>query len=181
MSGGRALPGRSGRWRRAVDGDALMAKVRVFELAQEIGIGNKELLSRLQELGIRATNHMSSLEPDEVHRARTAAAQTAQGVPAAAPLREERIRGTIIRRRSAAPGGGVAAGEAEPTAAARPAPAEPAPVAAGPVSGGIAPAGEAPVPAAPVPEREPARPTSAGQAAGPRPTAPEEQAPWSAH
>jgi translation initiation factor IF-2 len=76
-----------------------MAKVRVFELAQEIGIGNKELLSRLQELGIRATNHMSPLEPEEVARVRVGVAQAAQSGSAAQPLREERIRGTIIRRR----------------------------------------------------------------------------------
>ncbi|HEX7127685.1 MAG TPA: translation initiation factor IF-2 N-terminal domain-containing protein, partial [Thermodesulfobacteriota bacterium] len=78
-----------------------MAKVRVFELAQEIGIGNKELLNRLQELGIRATNHMSPLEPEEVARVRMGAAQAAQGGSAAQPLREERVRGTIIRRRAA--------------------------------------------------------------------------------
>ena len=119
-----------------------MAKVRVFELAQEIGIGNKELLNRLQELGIRATNHMSPLEPEEVARVRMGAAQAAQGGTAAQPLREERVRGTIIRRRAA----GAPAPAAEPPAA--------------PATGAPSPAGRA----------EPERPAPAQPE--PRPTAP---------
>lgn len=42
-----------------------MSKIRIYKLAKELGIGNKELLEELSGLGIEATNHMSSLSDEE--------------------------------------------------------------------------------------------------------------------
>lgn len=43
-----------------------MNKVRVFELAKEIGLSSKELMAKLQELGFAITSHMSTLEEKEI-------------------------------------------------------------------------------------------------------------------
>ena len=42
-----------------------MSKIRVYKLAKELGISNKELIAELHGLGIDATNHMSSLSDEE--------------------------------------------------------------------------------------------------------------------
>ncbi len=42
-----------------------MSKIRVYKLAKELGISNKELIEELHGLGIDATNHMSSLSDEE--------------------------------------------------------------------------------------------------------------------
>jgi len=43
-----------------------MSKVRVFELAKELGLSSKEIMAKLQELGFAITSHMSTLEDREV-------------------------------------------------------------------------------------------------------------------
>ncbi len=43
-----------------------MNKVRVFELAKEMGLSSKELMAKLQELGFAITSHMSTLEEKEI-------------------------------------------------------------------------------------------------------------------
>ncbi len=43
-----------------------MNKVRVFELAKELGLSSKELMAKLQELGFAITSHMSTLEEKEI-------------------------------------------------------------------------------------------------------------------
>ncbi len=45
-----------------------MSKVRVYELAKETGLHNKEVLRRLSELGIDAKSHSSSVEDAEAQR-----------------------------------------------------------------------------------------------------------------
>jgi translation initiation factor IF-2 len=42
-----------------------MSKVRVFELAKELGLSSKELMARLQEFGFAISSHMSTLEEKE--------------------------------------------------------------------------------------------------------------------
>lgn len=42
-----------------------MSKIRIYKLAKELGIGNKELIEELSGLGISATNHMSSISEEE--------------------------------------------------------------------------------------------------------------------
>lgn len=43
-----------------------MAKVRVYELAKDLGLESKDLITRIAEIGINVKNHMSTLEADEV-------------------------------------------------------------------------------------------------------------------
>ncbi len=43
-----------------------MVKIRVYELAKELGLSNKELLEKLKQLDLNVKNHMSSLNDQEV-------------------------------------------------------------------------------------------------------------------
>ena len=43
-----------------------MAKIRVHELAKEMGLNSRDLVQRLQDLGIQVKNHFSTLEEAEV-------------------------------------------------------------------------------------------------------------------
>jgi translation initiation factor IF-2 len=72
-----------------------MSKVRVYEVARELGMNNRELLNRIQSLGIQVRNHMSALDPAEVDRVRRALEKDK-----AENTVEERIRKTVIRRRT---------------------------------------------------------------------------------
>ncbi|MGO3751322.1 MAG: translation initiation factor IF-2 [Peptoniphilaceae bacterium] len=47
-----------------------MSKMRVHALAKEIGISSRELLNKLENMGIVVKNHMSSLEENEINRVR---------------------------------------------------------------------------------------------------------------
>ena len=53
-----------------------MAKVKVYQLAKELKISSKELLYRLEDLGIMVKNHMSTLTTDEVVKIREAFTKT---------------------------------------------------------------------------------------------------------
>jgi len=88
-----------------------MSKTRVYELAQQMGIDNKELMARLAALGVPVTNHMAVIEEADV-KALSAPAQTHHKDPS---QEEVRVKPTLIRRRAK-----VAEVEATP--------AEPAPV-----------------------------------------------------
>lgn len=44
-----------------------MSKIRVYQLAKELDMGNKELIGKLSELGIKTNSHMSTLEEDEAN------------------------------------------------------------------------------------------------------------------
>jgi translation initiation factor IF-2 len=72
-----------------------MNKARVYEVARELGMNNRELLGRIQSLGIQVRNHMSALEPAEVDRVRRALEKDK-----AENTVEERISKTVIRRRT---------------------------------------------------------------------------------
>ena len=43
-----------------------MNKIRVYELAKELGIQSKELIAAAKELNIKVNNHMSTLEDSQV-------------------------------------------------------------------------------------------------------------------
>ncbi|HEX2568724.1 MAG TPA: translation initiation factor IF-2 [Polyangia bacterium] len=70
-------------------------KVRVYELAKELGVPNKDLVTKIRALGIEAKNHMSNLEVDDVMRIKRALDKERQE-----NLVEERITATVIRRRT---------------------------------------------------------------------------------
>lgn len=72
-----------------------MSKKRVYELAKELGIENKELIARLEKLGITGKSHSSSLEDSDLERIQ-------RDFHAAEPheMEEKRIKSTVIRRRA---------------------------------------------------------------------------------
>ncbi len=72
-----------------------MPKKRVYELAKELGLENKDLITHLERIGITVKSHSSSLEDDEVERIKSdlLAKEPRQVV-------EERIKSTVIRRRA---------------------------------------------------------------------------------
>ena len=72
-----------------------MIKVRVYEVARELGLDNRELVSKIATLGIQVRNHMSALEPAEVERIKRALDKDKQS-----NVVEERIRPTVVRRRA---------------------------------------------------------------------------------
>ena len=41
-----------------------MQKIRIYELAKELGVTNKSILSELSKLGIEGKTHSSSIEPE---------------------------------------------------------------------------------------------------------------------
>jgi translation initiation factor IF-2 len=72
-----------------------MPKKRVYELAKELGLENKDLIAHLELIGITVKSHSSSLEDDEVERIKNEllAKEPKQIV-------EQRIKSTVIRRRA---------------------------------------------------------------------------------
>ena len=42
-----------------------MSKIRVYQLAKELNVDNKVLISKLSDLGISTNSHMSTLEEEE--------------------------------------------------------------------------------------------------------------------
>ena len=44
-----------------------MAKIRVHELAKEIGMPSKQLVDTLQGMGLNIKNHMSTMEENQVN------------------------------------------------------------------------------------------------------------------
>ena len=72
-----------------------MPKKRVHELAKELGLESKVLIARLEKIGISVKSASSSLDEDEVERAKKELT--------AGELREvveQRIKTTVIRRRT---------------------------------------------------------------------------------
>ncbi|MBN1380722.1 MAG: translation initiation factor IF-2 [Deltaproteobacteria bacterium] len=75
-----------------------MPKKRVYELAKEMGMENKELISRLEKLGIAVKSHSSTLEDSELERI-----QQALSSKEPTEMVEQRIKSTVIRRRAVRP------------------------------------------------------------------------------
>src|SRR3954470_1056631 len=75
------------------------AKMRVYEIAKEVGIPNKDLIAKIRALGLEVNNHMSSLDADDVARIRRSLEKEKQTV---APPQTQRLAtgGAVLRRRS---------------------------------------------------------------------------------
>ncbi len=73
----------------------MASKVRVYEIAKELDVDNRELVSRVAALGIPVRNHMSVLDAADVERVKRAfeKGKTQKVI-------EERIRPTVVRRRA---------------------------------------------------------------------------------
>ena len=72
-----------------------MSKTRVYELAKELGMENKELITRLEKLGIAVKSHSSTLEEGDIEKIRKEFAPSASH-----EVEEKRIKSTVIRRRA---------------------------------------------------------------------------------
>lgn len=72
-----------------------MTKKRVYEIAKELGLENKELLSRLEAMGITGKTHSSSLEEAEIERVYRELRGESK-----TEVEETRVRPTVIRRRA---------------------------------------------------------------------------------
>ncbi len=165
--------------------------MRVYEIAREVGIPNKDLLAKIRALGLEVNNHMSSLDEADVARIRRSLEKEKQA--AAEPQQTHRLSSTVIRRRSSkADGPEGDAAEAKPAEAkperpepvlrVEPRPVEPrtvaapsaAPSVAAPIERAAAPAAEVHVEPAPV---APARVVETPVAAEPARVEPAERAP----
>src|SRR5689334_19674821 len=94
------------------------AKMRVYEIAKEVGIPNKDLIAKIRALGLEVNNHMSSLDADDVARIRRSLEKEKQSV--AQPQQTQRLAtgGAVLRRRSSGDRASETTGEdrgAEPT------------------------------------------------------------------
>jgi len=67
-------------------------KLRVYELAQKMGLDNKVVLEKLHEAGIEAKSHMSVLDEEDVEKIEGAPAKVEE-------VEERRITAGVIRRR----------------------------------------------------------------------------------
>jgi len=124
--------------------------MRVYEIAKEVGIPNKDLIAKIRALGLEVNNHMSSLDADDVARIKRSLEKEKQTV--AAPQQTKVLStGTVLRRRSS---GDKSAAEERSVERA---PVAPPPAAPAPVIRRRVVAEEAPP--APAPVREEAKPT----------------------
>ncbi len=73
--------------------------MRVYEIAKEVGIPNKELLAKIRALGLEVNNHMSSLGADDVARIKKSLER--ERTAGASPQETHKLStGTVLRRRS---------------------------------------------------------------------------------
>ena len=70
-------------------------RVRVYEIAKEVGVSSKDLVAKVRGLGIEVRNHMSVLDFEDAQRIRQAIQQER-----VATREVKRISATVIRRRS---------------------------------------------------------------------------------
>ncbi|MCP4682666.1 MAG: translation initiation factor IF-2 [Desulfobacterales bacterium] len=71
-----------------------MAKVRVYELAKDLSMENKSLIEKLVAGGMDIRNHMSTLDEEQVIKAKEIVSGAVSEV-----IEEKRIKPTVIRRR----------------------------------------------------------------------------------
>ena len=73
--------------------------MRVYEIAKEVGIPNKDLITKIRALGLEVNNHMSSLDADDVARIKRSLEKEKSSVTA--PAQTQKLSsGTVLRRRS---------------------------------------------------------------------------------
>ena len=73
----------------------MTGKMRVYEVAKEVGVPNKELIAKIRALGLEINNHMSSLSPDDVVRVKRSLEKERL-----ANTETKRLSSTVLRRRS---------------------------------------------------------------------------------
>ena len=91
-------------------------KLRVYEVARDLGMDNKSLVSLLQSVGVPdVRNHMSAIGPEVVDRVKRHLEKAKS--PSTV---EERIRPTVVKRRSAVSSSGARSEASSPGAAPAP-------------------------------------------------------------
>jgi len=91
-------------------------KLRVYEVARDLGMDNKSLVSLLQSVGVPdVRNHMSAIGPEVVDRVKRHLEKAKS--PSTV---EERIRPTVVKRRAAGGGSGARTEASSPAASAAP-------------------------------------------------------------
>jgi len=91
-------------------------KLRVYEVARDLGMDNKSLVSLLQSVGVPdVRNHMSAIGPEVVDRVKRHLEKAKS--PSTV---EERIRPTVVKRRAAAGSAGARTEASSPAASAGP-------------------------------------------------------------
>jgi len=75
-----------------------MSKIRVHELAQKMGIENKELIVKLKAMGIEISNHMAAIDEDVARKLQAPATVTMTVKDVS--QEETRVTSTVIRRRA---------------------------------------------------------------------------------
>ncbi|HEX5017757.1 MAG TPA: translation initiation factor IF-2 [Actinomycetes bacterium] len=155
-----------------------MAKVRVYELAKELGVESKVVLAKLQDMGEFVRSASSTVEPPVVRKLKEVfPAQPAGADGAAKKTAKKTTKKAAAKKTAAAPADDVAA-PAAPAAAAPAAPAAPPaperPAPPEPAAPPVAPAAQAPEvpsrPAGPRPGNNPFTSRDAGSV--PRPATP---------
>ena len=58
-----------------------MGNVRVYELAKEMGLENKELLTKLAEAGLEVKSHASSLTDEDLQKFKSFGTPTEEKMP----------------------------------------------------------------------------------------------------
>src|SRR3954467_13366643 len=91
--------------------------MRVYEIAKEVGIPNKDLIAKIRQLGLEVNNHMSSLDADDVARIKRSLEK--EKTTGSAPQQTRRIApgGAVLRRRSSGDKPAEPSGEVEPVKA----------------------------------------------------------------
>jgi translation initiation factor IF-2 len=100
-SGERVMGGTGHVSQEASASSGIAGKVRLYEVAKDLGLQNKDLVMKVRALGIEVKNHMSNLDVEDVLRIKRAIEKERQ-----ANLVEERLSSTVIRRRSRGEMGG---------------------------------------------------------------------------
>ncbi|MDI5972900.1 translation initiation factor IF-2 [Streptomyces sp. SL13] len=150
-----------------------MAKVRVYELAKEMGVESKVVMAKLQELGEFVRSASSTIEAPVVRKL-TDALQTggnSSGKPSA-PRKQAPAGSSAPTPGAARPAAPKPGAPAPRPAAANPgpaAPAAPAPASSGPASSGPRPPAPGPRPG---PKPAPAQPAPAAEFSSPAPATP---------
>src|SRR5882672_3872277 len=111
--------------------------MRVYEIAKEVGIPNKDLIAKIRALGLEVNNHMSSLDADDVARIKRSLEKEKQSVTQPQQTQRLATGGAVLRRRSSGDRSGEGGDEPVRTRTGEPErhapPAPPAPPAPAPV------------------------------------------------
>src|SRR5258708_29300480 len=98
-----------------------MSKVRIYEVAKELGMEQKALVALVESMGFGdVRNHMSSVEPEIVERVRRLIEKQKSTA-----VVEERIRPTVVKRRTVGRAGGESPSIPPDVPSARPSQASP--------------------------------------------------------